>query len=64
MGPLEYLIKKPRVLMQRTAVILMKVKSCNALLRMVLICIHNYLKSVLRYKFFILDKHRQDNIFM
>jgi hypothetical protein len=64
MWPLEYLIKKPPVPMKWATVILMKVKSCNALLHMVLICIYSHLKSVLRYKFLILDNHHLDNIFM
>jgi hypothetical protein len=33
----------------------MKVKSCNALLHKLLVCIRNYLKSVMRYKILILD---------
>jgi hypothetical protein len=32
---------------------LIKVKSCNALLCMLMVCIRNYLKSVLGYKFLI-----------
>ena len=43
---------------------LIKVKSGNALLRMLLICIRKYLKSVLRYKFLILDTYHQDTVFM
>jgi hypothetical protein len=35
-------------------VILIKVKSCNALLCVLLVCIHSYLKSVLRYTVLIL----------
>jgi hypothetical protein len=34
---------------------LIKVKLCNALLRMPLVCIRSYLKSVLIHKFLILD---------
>jgi hypothetical protein len=33
---------------------LMMVRSCNALLRMLLLCIRSYLKSVLRHRFLIL----------
>jgi hypothetical protein len=39
--------------MQRGTVILIKVKSCNALLHLLLVCISAHLKSVLRYKFLI-----------
>jgi hypothetical protein len=38
--------------MKPEAVILIKVKSCSALLRLVLLCIRSYLKSFTRYKFF------------
>jgi len=34
-----------------------KVKSCNALLHMLLVCIRNYLKSILIYKFLMLDTY-------
>jgi len=37
------------------AVVLVKVKSCNALLHVLLVCISGCLKSVLRYKFIVLD---------
>jgi len=40
-----------------------KVKSCYALLCKQLLCIRSYLKSVLRYKFLILDTHHPDTIF-
>jgi hypothetical protein len=40
-----------------------KVKSCYALLRKQMLCIHGYLKSLLRYKFLILDTHHPDTIF-
>ena len=49
--------------MKRPTVILIKVKSCNALLRMLLVFIRSYLKSVLRYKFLIMDTYHQDTIF-
>jgi len=39
----------------RATVSLIKVKQCNALLRMVPVCIDSYLKSVLRYKLLLLD---------
>jgi len=45
---IEYLIKKLPVLSKRGTIILIKVKSCNAFLLMLLVCIHSYLKSVLR----------------
>jgi len=43
---------------------LSKVKSHNALLCMLLVCIQDYLKSVLRYKFLILDTYQLDTIYM
>jgi len=39
---------------------LIMVKSYNALLRMLLVCIFNYLKSILKYKLFILGTHHLD----
>jgi len=39
---------------------LIMVKSYNALLRMLLVCICNYLKSILRYKFLILGTYHPD----
>ena len=57
MWPLEYLIKKPPVPTKRAKISLIKVKSCNALLRMLLVCIGSYLKSFLRYKYSILDTY-------
>jgi len=43
---------------------LITVKSCNALLLIILICIPSYLKSVLRYKFLILDTYRPDILYL
>jgi len=34
------------------------------LLRMLLVCIRNYLKSVLRYKFLILDTYRRNTLYL
>jgi hypothetical protein len=42
---------------------LMKVKLCTALLRMLVVRIRSFLKSVLRYKFLILDTYNPDIIF-
>jgi len=42
---------------QRGKIFLLKVKSCNALFRILLVCISSYFKSVLKYKFFILGTH-------
>ena len=53
--PLQYLSKKP--LLPTKPVSLIKVKSCSALLRMLLVCILSYIKSVLRHKFLILDTY-------
>jgi len=40
---------------KRATVSLIKIKSCNALLRMLLVCVGIYLQSGLIYKFLILD---------
>ena len=42
---------------KRATVSLIKVKSCNALLRMLLVCVGIYLPSGLIYKFLILDTY-------
>jgi hypothetical protein len=60
----EYLIMKPPVATKRATVSLIKVKSCNTLLRMLLVCIGSYLKSVLRYKFLILCVYQQDYLYL
>jgi len=46
--------KKPTVPKKRATVCINNVKSCNALLRILPVCIHSCLKSVLKYKFLIL----------
>ena len=43
---------------------LIKVKSCSALLRTLLVCICSYLKSVLRYQFLILDACHTDILYL
>jgi hypothetical protein len=43
---------------------LINVNSCTALLRMLPVCIRSYLKSVLKYKFLILDTYYPDTIYM
>jgi hypothetical protein len=55
---------KPPVPTKRPTVILIKVKSCNTLLRMLLLCIGGYLKSVLRYKFVIPDTYHSDTLYL
>jgi hypothetical protein len=47
---------------KRATVILIKVKSCNALLRMLPVCIRSYLRSVLSYKFLVLDTCHPDTL--
>jgi hypothetical protein len=49
---------------KREIIILVKVKSCNASLRMLPIYISIYLKSVLRYKFLILVSHHPDCVYL
>jgi hypothetical protein len=41
--------------MKRAKIIVMNARSCNALLNVLLICIHRYIKSVFRYIFLIFD---------
>ena len=48
--PLEYIINNPLYSRNEWRSVI-KVKSCGALLHMLLVCSHSYLKSVLRYKF-------------
>ena len=57
---LEYLIKKFPVPTKRVTVILIMVKSCNALLHMLLVCNSIYLNLVLKYMFLILGSHNLD----
>ena len=45
-----------------TTVNLTKAKSCNAALRMLLVCISIHLKSFLRYTVLILDTYHPDTI--
>jgi len=61
---LEYLIKKHPVPTKRETIILMKVKSRNALLRVLVVGISIYLKLVLRYTFIILDSYRPDVLYL
>jgi hypothetical protein len=58
-SPLEYLIQILPVPKKRVTVILTKLRSCNDLLRMLLLYeyISFYLKSVLIYKLLILDTY-------
>jgi hypothetical protein len=55
-----YVIKKLPVPTKRVTVLLLKVKSCKALLRTLLLWIRSYLQSVLRRKFLILDIFHPD----
>jgi hypothetical protein len=59
--PLEYLFKKHPVPTKR-AILILIVKSCNALLRMLPVCIGICLKSILKYKLLILDSCQPDII--
>ena len=60
--PLEYIIKKlppsSPVPKKGAKVILIKAKLCSAVLRMLLVAIYSYLKSVLRYTFLIWDTYQ------
>ena len=55
--------KKLPVPTKRATVILIEVKPCYALLRMLLVGIKDYLKLVLRYKFLVLDIHYPDTLY-
>ena len=44
-------------------IIFIKVKSCNASLLTLLVCLKIYIKSALRYKFLILNTSHPDTIF-
>jgi len=61
---LIYLIKKLAVLSNRATVVLIKVKSCYALLPALVVCISICLKSVLRYKFLILGICVPDSVYI
>jgi hypothetical protein len=50
--------------MRQATISLIMVKSCNELLRMLLICILSYLKSVLGYKFLILDSYHPNAVYL
>jgi hypothetical protein len=58
------LIKKLPVPTKRGTMRFTRVKSCNALWRMLLIRIRSYLKSVLRYKFLTLATYHPDTIYI
>jgi len=57
----KYLIKKLPVPTKR-ATVLFGVKSCNAYLHMLLVCITIYLKSLLIYKFLTVNTYHPDTI--
>jgi hypothetical protein len=50
--------------MKLATINLIKVKSCHALLRMLLLYIPRYLKSVLKHIFFILYSYHPDTIYL
>jgi len=49
---------------ERATIILIKVKSCNALLHVLLACIGSCLKSALRYKFLILGIDHPETLYL
>ena len=55
---------KPPVLTKRATVILIKAKSRNALLLVLLVRTGSYLKAVLKYKFVILGTYQPDTIYL
>jgi hypothetical protein len=58
------LINKPPVPTKRATVFLNKVQSCSALLRMLVVFIGSYRKSVLIYTFLMLDSRRLDALYL
>jgi len=48
---------------KQATLILIKVKSCGALLRMLIVCFRSHVQSVMRYKFLILGTYHADTIF-
>jgi hypothetical protein len=56
--------KKPSAPTKRKTVTLVKVKSCNVLLFVLLICILKDPQSILSYKFLISDTYQPDTVFM
>ena len=54
------LIKKPSVPTKRATVSLIRVKSCNAFLHVLLLCICCYRKTFLRYTFLILGTYHPE----
>jgi hypothetical protein len=62
--PLKYLTKKTPAPTKPATVILIKVKSCNALWHMLLGYVRSYLKSVLRHKFLISVTYHQAIIYL
>lgn len=61
-GMTEYQTKKPPVPTKRATVTSIRVKSSNALLCMLLVCILSYLKLVLKYKFLTLHTYYPDTL--
>jgi hypothetical protein len=50
--------------MKQATICLIRVQSCNALLRMLAVCICSYLIAVLRNKFLILDTYHPDTQYL
>ena len=57
-------IRETSIPTKRAKIILIKVKLYTALLRLILVCIRCYLKSVLRLKFLILDTCQSDTLYL
>ena len=57
-------IKKRPEPTKRKAVLLIKVESGSAFLRMLLACVCSYLKSIMRCKFLILDTYHPDTQYL
>ena len=57
-------IKKRHEPTKRKAALIIKVESGSEFLRMLLVCICSYLKSIMRYKFLILDIYHPDTQYL
>ena len=62
--PLEYLIKKLPVPKTQATNIFIKFKTCNALLRILLVRIRSYLQSVLKYNFLNFGYYHPDDQYL
>ena len=60
----KYVFKKPPVTTKRATVIVIRAKTCTELLHMIPVRISSCAKSVLRYKYLILDTYHPDTLYL